>query len=93
MTSLYTVNVFVGPLDAYKRNVPPHVQAARKQKNPGRAVRYVIAQQGPEPIDNRASAIDYDHYRERQLKPVADSILQFVGVNFDEIVDEQLTIF
>ncbi len=81
------------PLDAYKRNVPPHVQAARKQKNPGRAVRYVITQQGPEPIDNRASVIDYDHYRERQLKPVADSILQFVGANFDEIVDEQLTIF
>jgi DNA polymerase-2 len=81
------------PLDAYKRNVPPHVQAARKQKNPGRAVRYVITQQGPEPIDNRTSAIDYEHYRERQLRPVADSVLQFVGANFDDIVDEQLTIF
>jgi len=81
------------PLDAYKRNVPPHVQAARKQKNPGRTVRYVITQQGPEPIDNRVSAIDYEHYRERQLRPVADSVLQFVGANFDDIVDEQLTIF
>lgn len=29
------------PLDAYRRNVPPHVQAARKLENPGRVIRYL----------------------------------------------------
>jgi len=80
-------------LSAYTRNIPPHVQAARKQSKPGRWVEYVITQDGPEPAEKNPAGLDYDHYRERQLRPVADSILQFVGTSFDDVVSHQLTMF
>mgnify|MGYP001827555246 FL=1 len=37
-------------LEDYKRNVPPHVQAARKLKVHGSTVRYVMTLSGPEPV-------------------------------------------
>jgi DNA polymerase-2 len=37
-------------VDEYTRNVPPHVQAARKLDKPGRWVRYVITAGGSEPV-------------------------------------------
>ncbi|MDZ7925336.1 MAG: DNA polymerase domain-containing protein [Marinagarivorans sp.] len=89
-------------LELYQKNVPPHVQAARKlppQQQPkrGETVSYLLTVNGPEPItdDNPkpASAIAYDEYIERQLKPVADSVLQFIGLNFDEITSSQLNLF
>jgi hypothetical protein len=35
------------PLEAYRRNVPPHVQAARKLENPGRVIRYLTRSTAP----------------------------------------------
>ncbi len=80
-------------LDAYRRNVPPHVQAARKMKNPGRWVSYVVTLNGPEPVSNRESPIDYQHYLDRQLGPVADGILHFVGDSFGRITTNQMNLF
>ncbi len=45
-------------LDAYRRNVPPHVQAARKMENPGRWISYVVTVNGPEPVSNQVSPLD-----------------------------------
>jgi DNA polymerase-2 len=81
------------PLEAYVRNVPPHVQAARKLERHGRDIEYVITLNGPEPVEARHSALDYDHYIDRQLAPVADGILHFLGRRFDEIARAQLAIF
>jgi len=81
------------PLDSYKTNVPPHVQAARKLSEPGSAVSYVITRSGPEPVEEVIPAPDYEHYRERQLAPVADGILHFVGTRFDEVTGAQLAFF
>ena len=80
-------------LDAYRRNVPPHVQAARKMKNPGRWMGYVVTMNGPEPVSNRVSPIDYQHYLDRQLEPVADGILHFVGDRFVRITADQMGLF
>jgi DNA polymerase-2 len=41
---------------------------------------------GPEPLETRRSPIDYEHYLTRQLQPVADAILPFMG---DRLVDQQ----
>jgi len=38
-------------LSDYQRNVPPHVQAARKSSNPQKWIRYVLTQAGPEPVE------------------------------------------
>ena len=81
------------PLESYRRNVPPQVQAARKSHRPGRVVHYLITVDGPEPLDNHHSPIDYDHYIERQLAPAADGILHFLKREFRHIVDDQLALF
>ena len=82
-------------VEAYTRNVPPHVQAARKLGRRVRWVRYVITTSGPEPVeDGRAPPRpDYDHYRDRQLAPAADGLLHFLDTSFDAITDRQMAIF
>lgn len=91
-------------LDEYDRNVPPHVRAARladaHNRQLGRPLQYqnrgwisyVMTVAGPEPLEAMRSAIDYDHYLGRQLQPVADAILPFVGGDFSALIDPQLTL-
>jgi DNA polymerase-2 len=93
------------PLDDYQRNVPPHVRAARiadefnrqhgrpLQYQSGGSIRYVITLAGPEPLEAQRSPIDYQHYLTRQLQPVADAILLFVGDNFAALTSGQQTLF
>ncbi|WP_439135177.1 DNA polymerase II [Pseudomaricurvus sp.] len=92
-------------LDEYVRNVPPHVQAARKAdqwlEEQGKApryrrggwIRYVLTLSGPEPLEKVTTTPDYELYLERQIAPVADGILHFLGSSFEEIVDQQLGLF
>ncbi|MBV2206144.1 MAG: DNA polymerase II, partial [Pseudomonas sp.] len=89
----------------YQRNVPPHVRAARladeyndhlgrpRQYQNGGWIRYVITVAGPEPLEVRRAAIDYDHYLTRQLQPVAEAILPFVGDDFSALIDGQFDLF
>ena len=87
-------------LTDYERNVPPHVQAARlcaERKLPvpsrGSWVEYVITSGGAEPVARRLAPLDYQHYVDRQLEPVADGILGFVGSSFRALVDKQIDLF
>jgi DNA polymerase-2 len=87
-------------LDDYERNVPPHVQAARlcaERKLPvpsrGGWVEYVITTGGAEPVARALAPLDYQHYVDRQLEPVADGILGFVGSSFRALVDRQIDLF
>ena len=92
-------------LDDYERNVPPHVRAARladeynaqqgrpRQYQNGGWISYVITLAGPEPLEVRRAAIDYDHYISRQLQPVADAILPFVDDDFSTLIGGQLGLF
>ncbi len=93
------------PLDAYQRNVPPHVRAARisdahsrkrglptRYQNGGR-IRYVMTTGGPEPLEVRSQPLDYHHYLYRQLQPVADAILPFLGEDFATLISGQLGLF
>ena len=82
-------------VEEYTRNVPPHVQAARKLGRKVRWVRYVITPLGPEPVEDGRPLPrpDYEHYRERQLAPAADGLLHFLDTSFDAITDRQMAIF
>ena len=82
-------------VNAYTRNVPPHVQAARKLGRNVRWVRYVITSSGPEPVEDGRTLPrpDYDHYRDRQLAPAADGLLHFLDTSFGAITDRQMAIF
>jgi len=81
-------------INDYQRNVPPHVQAARKMRTkPGSWVSYVITRNGPEPTENLTGLPDYQHYMDKQLAPAADGILQFMGTSFGTITDAQMQMF
>jgi DNA polymerase-2 len=77
----------------YIKNVPPHVQAARKLNSPVRKIEYFITRSGPEPRQARHSPLDYDHYLERQLAPAANSLLHFLGEDFSVIAGRQMNLF
>lgn len=84
------------PLAAYTKTTPPHVRAARRAGGTeGRVVAYVITANGPEPVGHTTAPPDYQHYIDRQLRPVADSILGFLGTSFDELAGarHQLRLF
>ena len=89
------------PLDTYVRSQPPHVRAARiadeenarlnrrLQYQSGGRIEYVMTTNGPEPIECRSSSIDHRHYVDKQLKPVAEGILPFVGLDFEALTSLQ----
>lgn len=92
-------------LEEYQKNVPPHVRAARladeenlRRGLPQRyqhrgSIAYLMTLNGPEPLEYRRSAIDYEHYIDKQLRPIADAILPFIGESFDRICGQQLDLF
>lgn len=87
-------------LDDYTRNVPPHVRAARCYRardlevpRRGDWVEYVITLQGPEPAQGRQAPLDYQHYIDKQLAPVADGILSFFDTSFAQLTSTQLGLF
>ncbi|MFQ5892456.1 MAG: DNA polymerase domain-containing protein, partial [Candidatus Methanofastidiosia archaeon] len=74
-------------LKRYTKTTPPHVKAARKLENfKDRMISYVMTKNGPEPLERITSKIDYSHYIEKQLKPIADSILTFYEESFEDIL-------
>ena len=81
------------PIDSYQRNIPPHVQAAKKLGRPVRWISYVVTTNGPQPVEDVIPRPDYVHYRERQLAPVSDSILSFLDTSFEAITNPQLAFF
>jgi DNA polymerase II len=93
------------PLSSYVKNIPPHVRAARLADEQNKAlgkplryqhkgwIRYVITLNGPQPLEYQNAPLDYEHYIERQLRPVAEGILPFVGENFDTLVSQQMGLF
>lgn len=83
-------------LSDYVKSRPPHVQAALKlsdQPKRGDWIEYLITVNGPEPVLQRQSPLDYQHYLERQLQPVADAILGVFDECFDRLIDDQLDLF
>jgi len=73
-------------LSEYTKINPPHVKAARKLKKlESSRIEYVITIDGPEPIQQIKHPLDYKHYIDRQIKPVASSILEALGKTFEEV--------
>ncbi len=74
-------------LERYTKTTPPHVKAARKLgKLTSNIIAYVMTTEGPEPIQQIKHSLDYEHYIEKQIKPIADSVLSFYDTNFDDLL-------
>ena len=77
---------------------PPHVKAVKLLDPDGkkdlREVTYVITPGGPVPTQLDPRDIDYNHYIEKQLRPLADDILSLRNESFDGIIGgRQLELF
>ncbi len=78
----------------YTKHVAPHVRAARMLNSTVREVRYVITPEGPVPVELHPPKIDYQHYIDKQLRPIADSVLGLLGLSFQELLTpSQLSLF
>jgi len=86
-------------------NTPPHIKAAKIANDQliseglkpkyrrGSKIEYVITISGVQPIKMATSLLDYDFYIDKQIKPIADDILPFIGSSFDDITSSQLGLF
>jgi DNA polymerase-2 len=73
----------------YTATTPPHVTAARKSTRPlGRSIRYLITTAGAEPLDNLTHPIDREHYVEKQVRPVAEPVLEALGLEFEKVIGD-----
>jgi DNA polymerase-2 len=76
-------------LKDYTKMTPPHVKAARKlDKLNGNVIEYLMTTDGPEPIQKLKHKIDYEHYIEKQIKPIAKTILETMGLDFDGVFEK-----
>ena len=76
-------------LEEYTKTTPPHVKAARElDKLDSKIISYYITLDGPEPIQKLKHKIDYSHYIDKQIKPIAEQILVLIKKDFNELTEE-----
>jgi len=92
-------------LQDYQKNIPPHARAALKAEQffhdnglPSRYMKkgwieYVMTINGPETLECQRSALDYQHYIDKQLTPIADNILHVLGTSMEPIIQDQYQLF
>lgn len=85
------------PVADYTRNTPPHVKAAELLE-PGERrglIRYLITVAGPQPAGRLAAPIDYGHYVDKQLKPIASAFTETLGTDLETLFggERQLSLF
>jgi DNA polymerase-2 len=82
------------PPAEYTATTPPHVAAARKLPGrPPRVVSYIVTNAGPEPVRRRAGIApahppDYEHYVDKQIRPVAEPVLDLLGLEFAKVIGD-----
>ncbi len=84
------------PLASYTATSPPHVVAARRMEDrPGRLIRYVVTREGPQPAAEAHAALDYEHYVDKQILPIAEPVLNLLGLEFRKVIgdERQLALF
>ena len=75
------------PVAEYTRNTPPHVKAAELLE-PGERrglIRYLITVAGPQPAGRLSAPIDYGHYVDKQLKPIASAFTETLGTDLETL--------
>lgn len=85
-------------VEEYTKSAPPHIKAAmllpESKRKRLRSIRYVMTVHGPKPAGEGKEQLDYSHYIEKQLRPVAQTVLQSQGLSFDDVhTGNQLSMF
>lgn len=75
-------------LAEYTKTTPPHVKAARKLDSlDSNVIEYYLTEDGPEPIQKLKHKIDYEHYVDKQIKPIAEQILSLLNKDFKSLTE------
>jgi DNA polymerase II len=61
-------------VDGYTKTIPAHVAAARLLPGARGTIRYVVTRDGPQPVGHVTAPIDYQHYLEKQIRPIVRTI-------------------
>jgi DNA polymerase-2 len=75
------------PVDAYTKSSPPHARAAALLPPEERTglIRYVWTTEGPQPEGRLTALPDYEHYVQKQVRPIVESIAPFVGLATEDM--------
>jgi DNA polymerase-2 len=62
---------------------------------PGRRISYLMTLAGPEPAGETTADIDREHYVRKQVRPVAQPVLDHLALKFKKVIgdDRQLELF
>ncbi|MEE2658723.1 MAG: DNA polymerase II [Candidatus Latescibacterota bacterium] len=80
-------------VESYTSTVPPHVAAARLMDKPHGVIRYVITRDGPQPVERLTAPPDYDHYIEKQIRPIVQTIGQVCDFDVEIALGGTLDLF
>lgn len=95
------------PLSSYSKNTPPHVRAAAMidqkraeqglplEYNKGRKrVQYIYQRSGVVPYESEKDLVDldYEHYIEKQIEPIADSLLPIFKTSMANLLSQQFSL-
>ncbi len=86
------------PARDYTKQIPVHIRAVLalpvEEQNEIREIEYYMTLRGPIPASLEPKDLDYAHYIEKQLKPIAADLLNLQGVRIEEILEgDQLSLF
>ncbi len=58
-------------------------------------IRYVITTQGPQPEGRTTAPLDYEHYVQKQVRPIVESVAPFIGLSTESLfnAEGQLELF
>jgi len=75
------------PVESYTRSSPPHARAAALLPPEERSglIRYVWTVEGPQPESRLTARPDYEHYVQKQLLPIVESIGPYIGLQTDDL--------
>ena len=75
------------PVEAYTKSSPPHARAAAMLPPEERTglIRYVWTTDGPQPENRRAAPPDYEHYAQKQVRPIVESVAPYIGLDAESL--------
>jgi DNA polymerase-2 len=94
---VYTKRLSKRPWE-YTKNIPPHIKAALElsyeEQKSLKEISYIMSLNGPKAIGSSHIKPDTKFYIEKQIKPIAQTVLSVLDMSFDSLVEgDQLTLF
>jgi len=74
-------------VEAYTKSSPPHARAAALLPPEERSgiIRYVMTADGPQPEGRLTAPPDYEHYADKQVRPIVEAVAPFIGLDTAEL--------